>query len=105
MKRSEKAASRSKLKTERDLIPQEVPERAPAGWAEVQKRLAEQSKAALEQSHRFKRVMPQIVPETRFWRGEEYHQHFYKTHAVQYRRYRVGCGRDARLRELWGRGN
>src|ERR1041384_7006918 len=43
MKRSEKSASKSKLKTERDLIPQQLPERAPAGWAEVQTRLAEQS--------------------------------------------------------------
>src|SRR5712691_6143030 len=70
---------------------------------EDQKRLAEQSKAALEQSHRFKRVMPQIVTASTFWRGEEDHQHFYKTHAAQYRMYRVGCGRDARLEELWGR--
>ncbi|PYR15669.1 MAG: hypothetical protein DMF94_31210 [Acidobacteria bacterium] len=72
---------------------------------EGERQLAEQSKAALEQSHRFKRVMPQIVPASTFWRGEEDHQHFYKTHAAQYRMYRVGCGRDARLRELWGRGN
>src|ERR1041384_2876002 len=43
MKRSEKSASKSKLKTERDLIPQQLPERAPAGWAEVQTRLAAQS--------------------------------------------------------------
>jgi hypothetical protein len=43
MKRSEKSASKSKLKTERDLIPQQLPERAPAGWAEAQTRLAEQS--------------------------------------------------------------
>jgi peptide-methionine (S)-S-oxide reductase len=70
---------------------------------EDQKRLAEQSKAALEQSHRFKRVMPQIVTASTFWRGEEAHQHFYKTHAAQYRMYRAGCGRDARLRELWGK--
>ena len=70
---------------------------------EGQKRLAEQSKAALDQSHRFKRVMPQIVAASTFWRGEDYHQHFYKTHAAQYRMYRAGCGRDARLRELWGK--
>jgi peptide-methionine (S)-S-oxide reductase len=71
---------------------------------EEQKRLAEQSKAALEQSHRFKRVMPQIVPASTFWRAEAEHQHFYKTHAAQYRIYRVGCGRDQRLQDLWGAG-
>ena len=43
MKRLENAASKSKLKTERNLIPQEVPERAPAGWAEAQQRLAAES--------------------------------------------------------------
>jgi diguanylate cyclase (GGDEF)-like protein len=43
MKRLENAASKSKPKPERDLIPQEVPERAPAGWAEVQTRVAAES--------------------------------------------------------------
>ena len=71
---------------------------------EAQKRLAEQSKAALEQSQRFKRVMAQIVQASTFWRAEAYHQHYYKTHAAQYLMYRVGCGRDARLQQLWGKG-
>jgi len=69
---------------------------------EAQKRVAEQSKLAIEQSHRFSRVMPQILPAGMFWRGEDYHQHYYKTHAFAYRMYRMGCGRDQRLRELWG---
>ena len=43
MNRLENAASKSKLKRERELDLQEVAERAPAGWAKVQTRLAEQS--------------------------------------------------------------
>jgi peptide-methionine (S)-S-oxide reductase len=69
---------------------------------EAQKRAAEASKATIEQSHRFSRVMPQIVAAGAFWRGEDYHQHYYKTHAVAYNMYRIGCGRDRRLHELWG---
>jgi peptide-methionine (S)-S-oxide reductase len=69
---------------------------------DTQKHLAQQSKAALERSNRFPRVMPLVQPASTFWRAEAYHQHYYKTHAAQYRMYRVGCGRDARLRQLWG---
>src|ERR1041384_3101660 len=42
MKRSEKTKPKSKLKTERELIPQQLADRAPAGWTEIQTRLAEQ---------------------------------------------------------------
>ena len=69
---------------------------------EAQKRAAEASKTAIVQSHRFSRVMPQVLPVGVFWRGEDYHQHYYKTHAAAYTMYRIGCGRDRRLHELWG---
>lgn len=37
-----------------------------------------------------------------FYRAEAYHQDFYRTHAETYLHYRQGCGRDARLRALYG---
>jgi diguanylate cyclase (GGDEF)-like protein len=47
MKRSENTEVTAKRKRERRLIPQEAPERAPTGWAEVQKPLAEESGISL----------------------------------------------------------
>ena len=70
---------------------------------EEQHQRADASKKALEESHRFKRVMPRVAPASTFWVAEPLHQHYYKTHETAYQRYRAGCGRDARLRELWGR--
>jgi len=47
-------------------------------------------------------VVTEIDDAGPFWVAEAYHQDFYKTNPARYESYRLGCGRDARLAELWG---
>jgi peptide-methionine (S)-S-oxide reductase len=71
---------------------------------EEQKRLAEESKAKLKASKRFKQpIVVEVKPATAFFVAEAYHQNYYVTNAVKYKFYRWNCGRDARLEELWGK--
>lgn len=69
----------------------------------AQRKLAEESKKALEQMPAFRgKIVTEIVPLKEFYRAEEYHQDFYKKNPARYHEYRTGCGRDKRLKELWG---
>jgi len=68
-----------------------------------QRRLAEASKAALERTKPFKEaIVTPVVEAGAFYPAEEYHQDYYRKNPVRYRYYRSGCGRDDRLKELWG---
>jgi peptide-methionine (S)-S-oxide reductase len=78
-----------------------------------QRRLAEASKVAAEKELGRSVVTP-ILAAGPFWPAEAYHQNFYLSQeriltrfgyvkkADAYQRYRKGCGRDARVQEVWG---
>lgn len=66
-----------------------------------QKILADQAKSAVEK--RFKHsVATEILKAGMFWPAEDYHQDYYKKNPIRYKFYRYRCGRDDRLKELWG---
>lgn len=70
---------------------------------DAQRRAAEASKAALERSKPFKEpIVTPIEPAGEFWPAEAYHQDYYLRNPVRYAYYRSGCGRDQRLKALWG---
>ena len=72
--------------------------------SEEQKKLAEQSKAAVDKKLG-KAVVTMIRPAATFYAAEDYHQDYYQKNPLRYKYYRYSCGRDQRLEELWGRKN
>ncbi len=70
---------------------------------DAQRQAAEQTREALSKKYPQRApIVTEIVTAGTFWPAEDYHQDYYKKNPVRYRYYRYGCGRDARLDELWG---
>ena len=64
---------------------------------------AQASLAALEKSKPFKEpIVTTIEAAGPFYPAEAYHQDYYKKNPVRYQYYRASCGRDARVKQLWG---
>lgn len=66
-----------------------------------QRRIAEAIKKTTQASLK-KPVATLILPAATFYPAETYHQDYYKKNPVRYSFYRLNCGRDARLKQVWG---
>lgn len=49
-----------------------------------------------------KDVVTPILDRSAFWLAEGYHQDYYKKNSLRYGYYRAACGRDARVKKVWG---
>ncbi len=74
----------------------------PVIWVHTpaQRAAADASKARMERTFT-RNVAVTIEPAVRFYPAEDEHQDFHSKSAVRYNYYRWGCGRDARLAEIW----
>ena len=72
---------------------------------EKERKLAEASKEKVAAEFPNQKVATKIVDAGTFWpiKGDEsYHQDYYRKNPVRYKFYRYSCGRDQRVREIWG---
>jgi peptide-methionine (S)-S-oxide reductase len=70
---------------------------------EAQRQAAEASKAAAAARLKGRMIVTPIERYSSFWLAEGYHQDYAKKNPVRYNFYRQTCGRDARVKAVWGR--
>lgn len=69
---------------------------------DAQRAAIDASKAAILKAGIIKQIETETIPLTTFYPAETYHQDYYKKNPIRYAYYRNGCGRDARVAEVWG---
>ena len=72
---------------------------------ESEKKIAEESKRNVEKQFPANKIITPILNASTFYPikgNESYHQDYYKNNPVRYKYYRWNCGRDKRLKEIWG---
>ncbi len=72
---------------------------------ETERKIAEESKSNVEKQFPTKKVVTPILNTSIFYpiKGKEsYHQDYYKKNPIRYKGYRWNCGRDKRLKQIWG---
>ena len=73
---------------------------------EMERKLAEQSKRKVVEQFSEEIVVTPILNVATFYPikgNESNHQNYYKTNPVRYKIYRWNCGRDKRLKDIWGK--
>ena len=79
----------------------------PAIFADVdQLETAKASLETLKASGRLSAaVKTPVLKANAFYNAEDYHQDYYKKNPIRYKYYRNGCGRDNRIKQVWGPAN
>ena len=73
--------------------------------SEEQRAIAEQSRQDVIDMFPGQTVITPVLDTATFYslKGKEsYHQDYYRNNPVRYKYYRWGCGRDKRLKQIWG---
>jgi peptide-methionine (S)-S-oxide reductase len=69
---------------------------------DTERQVAEASRDALLKTGRFATIHTELAAASAFHPAEDYHQDYYKKNELRYSYYRFSCGRDARVKAIWG---